>query len=107
MYLKSENPNSTTLLSETSNIRTAFVSLIRKVESVSRYVDDVVAGKIEPDRNLGRFLLETMESSLIPETEEFQRLYSNSVQDYLMAIYISNLMRSQLHLTKKLESLSL
>jgi len=103
---KKDDLNQTTPLSETNNVRAAFLSLIQRVEVVSRYVDDVVAGKIKPDRKIGRFLAETMETSLLSDVEDYQKLYHNSVQDHLMTIYISNLMKTQLHLAKKLESMT-
>jgi translation initiation factor 3 subunit F len=103
---KKDDLNQTTTISETTNIRTAFLSLLRRVEVVSHYVDDVVAGKIKPDRKIGRFLAETMETSLLTDVEDYQKLYHNSVQDHLMTIYISNLMKTQLHLAKKLESIA-
>mmetsp|Transcript_2902 Transcript_2902/g.4504 ORF Transcript_2902/g.4504 Transcript_2902/m.4504 type:complete len:286 (-) Transcript_2902:213-1070(-) len=102
---KNEDFNKATPLSETGNINNSLVDLIKKIEAVRRYVDDVVAGKTEPDRKIGRFLAETMAKASIADMEEYQKAYSTTTQDHLMAIYISNLTRTQLYLSKKLDNI--
>jgi translation initiation factor 3 subunit F len=102
---KNEDFNKATPLSETGNIRSSLLSLIQRIEAVRRYVDDVVAGRVQPDRKLGRFLADTMAKASITDMEEYQKAYSTTTQDHLMAIYISNLTRTQLYLSRKLDSI--
>mmetsp|Transcript_32184 Transcript_32184/g.44128 ORF Transcript_32184/g.44128 Transcript_32184/m.44128 type:complete len:283 (-) Transcript_32184:148-996(-) len=97
--------NSTTPLTETSNLRSAFDALLQRLDAVSRYVDDVVAGKVQPDPKIGRYLADTMARVRVTDMEEYQRVYNASNQDHLMTIYVSNLTRMQLFLSKKLENL--
>jgi hypothetical protein len=103
---RADDSSTTTNVTDTTNIRSPFASLLQRLESVSRYVDDVVAGKVVADPKVGRYLAETIEIAAIPEGEEYQRIYQQTVQDHLMNIYISHLMKTQLHLAKKLEALA-
>lgn len=72
------------------------------VGTVKEHVDGVVEGKIEPDNKLGRFLAETLE--LVPnlDHENFEKLFSESVSDVLMVMYLTNLCRTQLVIAEQL-----
>ena len=60
---------------------------------------------MQPDPKIGRYLADTMARVRVTDMEEYQRVYNASNQDHLMTIYVSNLTRMQLFLSKKLENL--
>jgi len=72
------------------------------VATVKQYVDGVVDGEVTPDNRIGRYLAETLE--LVPnmDSETFERLFTDSVQDVLMVMYLTNLCRTQLVIAEHL-----
>ena len=52
---------------------------------------------------MGRVLWEAVACVPVIADEEFERLFSNSVQDLLMVVYLANITRTQLALAQKID----
>ncbi|KAL3684429.1 hypothetical protein R1sor_002451 [Riccia sorocarpa] len=74
------------------------------IDTVYRYVDDVVEGRIPPDNTIGRYLADTMAAVPKIAPDAFDKLFNDSVQDVLLVIYLANLTRTQLTLAEKLNT---
>ncbi|KAL2622097.1 hypothetical protein R1flu_002302 [Riccia fluitans] len=74
------------------------------IDTVYRYVDDVVEGRIPPDNTIGRYLADTMAAVPKIAPDAFDKLFHESVQDVLLVIYLANLTRTQLTLAEKLNT---
>ena len=107
MACKQEDATISTPISETSNLRVAFRALLSRLDAVTRYVDDVLSGHTEANSKIGRYLSETMAQISLLDEEEFQKIYNNSLQDHLMAMYLSNLTKTQLSLVQKLQTVAI
>eukprot|EP00249_Psilotum_nudum_P006760 c20034_g1_i1 orf=337-1191(-) len=74
------------------------------IDTVFRYVDDVVEGRALPDNTIGRYLADTVASIPKIAPDAFDKLFNDSVQDLLLVIYLANLTRMQLSLAEKLNT---
>jgi len=66
------------------------------------YVDKVLSGQEKPDEDIGRIIEDTMSLSPVFDLN-FDKIFTNGVQDLLMVIYLANLTRSHLLLAEKLQ----
>jgi len=83
---------------------TAAEDLLRMVNIVLEYIRKLKNGSIPEDQELGRLLLAAVES--IPAlSDPSGALFNNNLQDILMVVYLSNLTRAQLSISKRLEKL--
>jgi len=74
------------------------------IDTVFRYVEDVVEGQVEPDNSVGRYLADTLASVPRVATDAFDKLFNDSIQDLLLVLYLANLTRTQLTLAEKLNT---
>lgn len=74
------------------------------LDTASQYVDAVVAGKINPDAEVGRQIADTLATVPRIRPEVFDRLFNDSLQDLLMVTYLSNITRTQLSIAEKLNA---
>jgi translation initiation factor 3 subunit F len=93
------------LVSDLQSLESSIVSLQGMLRTVGEYIDNVNSGKVKPDPKLGRFLMQTLSELPVMETEQFEKLFNNSMQDLLMVVYLANLTRSQLAIAEKLQTL--
>jgi len=101
---KSEGSNQTTTLSEIGNVEVSIIQISKMLESLTEYVDKVAAGEIPANANVGRFLATTVSSLTKIDPHVFDKMFNNSMQDLLMVVYLTNLTRTQLALTEKLQN---
>mmetsp|Transcript_14034 Transcript_14034/g.39885 ORF Transcript_14034/g.39885 Transcript_14034/m.39885 type:complete len:284 (+) Transcript_14034:90-941(+) len=101
---KQDDASQSMALSDTNNLRSAFLVLLARLDAVTRYVDDVVAGRAKADNAVGRDLATTIAECSSVDKDEFQSLYNGSMQDHLMISYLANLTRAQLAVVQKLQS---
>jgi len=66
------------------------------------YAEDVAAGKRPADISLGRYLADTVTGIPRFEAEEFENMLTDSTQDSLLVMYLSNLVRAHLALADRL-----
>ncbi|KAG9138792.1 hypothetical protein Leryth_007438 [Lithospermum erythrorhizon] len=78
--------------------------LLALIDDVSKYVDDVVEGRVAPDNSIGRYISETVASLPKLAPQAFDKLVNDSLQDQLLLLYLSSLTRTQLSLAEKLNT---
>jgi len=76
--------------------------LLDMLERASGYVANVVDGKATPDNTIARQIADTLAAVPRVRAEAFDKMFSNSLQDLLMVVYLSNLTRTQLAITDHL-----
>jgi len=74
----------------------------QQLTKVLSYVEDVLAGKQAADSEIGRYLLELTNSVPQMDATEIDTLLTSHMNDLLMVTYLSNLIKTQLHLNEKL-----
>jgi len=74
------------------------------IDTISRYVDNVIEGQLPPDNAIGRYLADTIASVPRVNSDAFDKLFNDSVQDVLLVLYLANLTRTQLTLAEKLNT---
>ncbi|KAM7271447.1 hypothetical protein ACFE04_030661 [Oxalis oulophora] len=78
--------------------------LLALIDDVSKYVEDVVEGRIQPDNNIGRFIADTVASLPKLSPPAFDKLVNDGIQDHLLLLYLSSITRTQLSLAEKLNT---
>eukprot|EP00238_Polyblepharides_amylifera_P000277 CAMPEP_0196574162 /NCGR_PEP_ID=MMETSP1081-20130531/3938_1 /TAXON_ID=36882 /ORGANISM="Pyramimonas amylifera, Strain CCMP720" /LENGTH=268 /DNA_ID=CAMNT_0041892107 /DNA_START=142 /DNA_END=948 /DNA_ORIENTATION=- len=76
--------------------------LLEMLGTALEYVEEVMQGKRPENKTLGRYLMDTLATVPRLTTENFSKLFNDSVQDVLLVMYLANLTRSQLVLAEKL-----
>jgi len=76
--------------------------LLSMLETCSEYVDKVVSGEIPADNELGRDISECLKAVPRIRPEAFDKMFNDSLQDLLMVTYLSNITKTQLTITEKL-----
>jgi translation initiation factor 3 subunit F len=76
--------------------------LLDMLERASGYVSQVVGGTATPDNAIARQIADTLAAVPRVRAEAFEKMFSNSLQDLLMVVYLSNLTRTQLAITDHL-----
>jgi len=76
--------------------------LLEMLETVTSYVDEVIASRIQPDNTVGRTLLDLINS--IPQMDpiEFETMLNSNMKDLLMVMYLAQLTKTQLTLNEKM-----
>jgi translation initiation factor 3 subunit F len=62
----------------------------------------VKAGKKEANMEIGRYLSDTVAAIPYISPEDFDKMFEDNMQDMLLLMYLSNLMRTQLAIADKL-----
>jgi len=78
--------------------------LLEMLETASEYIEKVVDGKIEADDAIGRQIADTLSSVPRIRSEMFDKMFNESLQDLLMVTYLSNITRTQLTISEKLNA---
>ncbi|XP_011501637.1 PREDICTED: eukaryotic translation initiation factor 3 subunit F [Ceratosolen solmsi marchali] len=89
-----------------AQIAEASSKLATMLESVLQYVDDVLSGKTPPDNQVGRALLDMVNSVPKMTSDQFDSMFSSNVKDLLMVVALSQLIKTQLQLNEKLTLLT-
>jgi len=76
------------------------------LDNVLAYVEDVLAGRTQPDNAVGRALLDMVNSVPKMTPEEFENMFNSNIKDLLMVITLSQLVKTQLQLNEKLTLLT-
>lgn len=85
-------------------LETSMLRLQNMIDTVFKYVEDVIEGRTPPDNVVGRYLADTLASIPKISPDVFDKLFNDSIQDLLLVLYLANLTRTQLSLAKKLNS---
>jgi len=91
------------LLSDLDNLESSIQKLQSMLETAHDYVEKVLNQKVTPNTNIGRFLAETVSGLPRLDPSLLEKMFSNSLQDLLLVVYLANLTRTQLTLAEKLQ----
>eukprot|EP00743_Colponemidia_sp_Colp-15_P000816 GILK01000901.1.p1 GENE.GILK01000901.1~~GILK01000901.1.p1 ORF type:complete len:311 (+),score=44.01 GILK01000901.1:47-934(+) len=94
-----------TLSSNIDSLEASIQKLLTMLESCDNYVESVLSGSVKPNAAVGRALADTVAAIARVDPDQFDRMFNNSLQDILMVVYLSNLTRTQIALTEKLNAL--
>lgn len=97
----SESP--TSLQSDLGGIETSVKKLDEMLTQTLEYVNKVVEGKVEGDKEVGRFLTDSVAAMPKIDPATLDKMFSSSLQDLLLVVYLANLTRTQLVLAEKLQ----
>ncbi len=89
-----------------AQIAEASSKLASMLDGVLQYVDDVLAGKTLPDNQVGRALLDMVNSVPKMTSDQFDNMFNSNVKDLLMVVALSQLIKVQLQLNEKLTLLT-
>jgi translation initiation factor 3 subunit F len=88
----------------TSGLQVSMERLYHLLDSTLNYVNSVVDGSVPMDAEKGRQISDTLATIPHVRPEIFDKLFHNSLQDLLMVSYLSNLTRTQLEISQKLNA---
>ncbi|XP_072049778.1 eukaryotic translation initiation factor 3 subunit F-like [Amphiura filiformis] len=94
------------ILSDLQHVAKATGKLQDMLDIVLSYVDDVVAGKIPADNQVGRFLNDLVANVPKMDPDTFEEMLNNNMKDLLMVLYLSNLVESQMRLNERVTILA-
>ncbi|KAG8803324.1 hypothetical protein FRB91_009696 [Serendipita sp. 411] len=93
----------TPVLSDLQNLEQSLLDVISMIERVQGYVQAVIEGDLEGDASIGRYLLDTLNTTTEGlEKGKLESLFNVHVQDTLMVSYLANLVRSQVEVSSRL-----
>jgi len=84
------------------NLQASMEKLLEMLETASEYTAAVVDGKMEADDAVGRQISDTLSNIPRIRPELFEKMFNDSLQDLLMVTYLSNITRTQLTISEKL-----
>jgi len=90
--------------SSTTSLQCSMEKLFEMLEVASDYVQQVVDGTIPADDDMGRKIADTLSSVPRVRPEAFEKMFSDSLQDLLMVTYLSNITKTQLTISEKLNA---
>lgn len=90
--------------SDISLLQVSMEQLLNLLETTSNYVDDVVAGKREPDQKVGREIADVLAEVPRIKSSIFEKVFHENLQDLLMVTYLSSITRTQLDIAEKLQA---
>ncbi|CCA66591.1 related to translation initiation factor 3 (47 kDa subunit) [Serendipita indica DSM 11827] len=99
-----EAPNHTTSVhTDLQILEQSLLEVISMIERVQNYVQGVIDGDLEGDASIGRYLLDTLNTTTEGlEKGKLESLFNIHVQDNLMISYLANLVRSQAEVSTRL-----
>lgn len=90
--------------SDLEGLETSIGKTQELLEIVSKYVDGVMKGEVEPNHEIGRILLDTVAAVPALKPGVFEKVFHNVLQDLLMVAYLSNMTRTQLALAERIQA---
>jgi len=106
VLLKAQTNPDSTMVSDVDSLESSVNKLQELLENVNSYVNSVLEGKVKADTSIGRFLADALSALPKIDAATLERMFSNSVQDLLLVVYLANLTRTQLVLAEKLQRVS-
>ena len=88
--------------SQSDNVISSMELLVKLLEKISNYVDEVVAGTRAADPQVGILLADVLGSMQMVDPKDFQSYLADKMQDMLMVSYISSLTTTQLEVAERL-----
>ncbi|KAJ7498633.1 JAB1/Mov34/MPN/PAD-1 ubiquitin protease-domain-containing protein [Mycena latifolia] len=85
-----------------ANLDATLSTVSQMLDRVLAYVRQVLAGEVEGDKALGRYLMDTLGVGPLGEKGGEDKAFNTSLQDTLMISYLANLVRSQAEVSARL-----
>ena len=96
------------LHTELDGLKASLKKLGQLLTDACAYVDKVNSGEIAvPDRRIGRMLGDAIARIPCHSGADFEKVFTDNIQDMLMVAYLANLTKAQLALTEKLQVMGL
>ncbi|KAJ1983567.1 hypothetical protein H4R33_004705 [Dimargaris cristalligena] len=102
---KSQPDHTVSLLSDMDNLEQALLQLKAMLQRVTEYVDQVLANDVSPNNLVGRYLMDLLAATPKIEATSFEKMFNSHLQDLLMVVYLSDLTRTQLSISDRLQKL--
>lgn len=99
-----QSTNTDKLPSELDGLESSISRLESMLDTVYNFVDEVVEGRRVGDKTTGRYLADTVNSVPKLTRDNFEKLFNDSIQDVLLVMYLSNMTRTQLALSERLNT---
>eukprot|EP01041_Mallomonas_annulata_P006786 gene6786-13743_t len=90
---------------EAASIKASLSRLVALIDQVLSYVNGVVDGSTPPSAEVGVALADLLGTLQSMNPQDFNALFQGKVQDLLMVSYLSTLMKTQLSLAERLNSI--
>jgi len=98
-----ENPKRTAvLLNGVEQIDKTTAKMLKWIQEIRTYVDEVLNGKRKADSAVGRRLMELVNSVGKMQPQQFENMINSSMKDFLMVSYLAQLAKTQLTLHEKM-----
>eukprot|EP00466_Bigelowiella_natans_P021395 jgi/Bigna1/72730/fgenesh1_pg.21_\ len=91
-----------TMLSEMENLTYSLRELLHLLDTVSEYVDQVVAGKERSTPEIGSAIKDALAAIPRIDMEMFTRMFNQKTENMLMILYLTNIIRTQVTLTNRI-----
>jgi len=99
---KTSKNRSVTMDSDLNQITNACARLQDMLTTVGQYVDDVLAGIVPANNDVGRKLMDCVTRVPKIDPEKYEEMLNSNMKDLLMVVYLSNLTKTQLTLQEAL-----
>jgi len=93
--------------SELDGLKRSLKKLGQMLTDACTYVDDVNSGKIKGDKRIGRMLGDAIARIPHHSGADFEKVFTDNIQDMLMVAYLANLTKAQIALSEKLQVMGL
>jgi len=84
-------------------VESALRKLLARIDTVVKYVTDVTSGEKVGNAEIGRALVEAVNTLPKVEMEAYEQMFQDSLQDMLMVVYLAQLTRTQITISEKLQ----
>ncbi|KAG0468246.1 hypothetical protein HPP92_017574 [Vanilla planifolia] len=74
------------------------------IDDLYKYVDGVVEGRLPSDKEIGRFIADSLASLPNISPAAFDKVFNDKIQDNYALVYLSSLARTQLAIAEKLNT---
>ena len=95
------------LSTELDGLKRSLKKLGQMLTDACSYVDKVNAGEIEGDKRIGRMLGDAIARIPHHSGADFQKVFTDNIQDMLMVAYLAELTKAQIALSEKLQVMGL
>jgi translation initiation factor 3 subunit F len=87
---------------EISHVESTLQKVHKMIDDIQQYISKVIEGKVKGDKTTAKLLNEALSGINQITANTTEKAYNDSLQDNLMALYLSNLVAQQLILAEKI-----
>ena len=90
--------------SEVQHIEASCKKMLEQLNSIVKYVDSITSGEVKGDENVGRFLLDLVNSVPRMDPHAMHTMLNGTTQDLLMMMYMATLVETPLTLMERIRT---